>query len=134
MLPDVGGWGVNECSGCSIFIFFFFFIKENWICAVTKHHGEPKINILLTRSFPFDSDVKQRNHALMIPLHCLWAKLNNRMRGQFEFDVIWFCFCFDFVRSLARCGRCFIVCLRFQVAQIKQADCKMSTKNVNIYK
>ena len=28
MLPDVGGWGVSECSGRPIFIFF---IKENWI-------------------------------------------------------------------------------------------------------
>ena len=24
---------------------------------------------------------------LMIPLHCLWAKSNNRTRGQFEYDV-----------------------------------------------
>ena len=38
-------------------------------------------------------------------------------------------FCFDFVRSHARCGCCSIVCLRFHVVQIKQADCKMSTKN-----
>ena len=33
----------------------------------------------------------------MITLHCLWAKSNNRMRGQFECDVTWFCFCFKFV-------------------------------------
>ena len=26
------------------------------------------------------------------------------------------------------------VCLRFQVVQIKQVDCNMSTKNVNDYK
>ena len=30
----------------------------------------------------------------MIPLHCLWAKSNNRTHGQFECDVTWFCFCF----------------------------------------
>ena len=47
----------------------------------------------------------------MIPLHCLWAKLNNRTHGQFECDMTWFCFCFDFV-------------------QIKQVDCKMSTETV----
>ena len=29
------GWWVSECSGRPIFIFF---IKENWICAMTKHH------------------------------------------------------------------------------------------------
>ena len=37
---------------------------------------------------------------------------------------------FGFVRSHARS----IVCLRFQVVQIKQIDCKMSTKYVNNYK
>ena len=26
-----------------------FFFKENWICAVTRHHAEPNINMLLTR-------------------------------------------------------------------------------------
>ena len=51
----------------------------------------------------------------MIPLHCLWAKSNNRTRGQFKCDVTWFCFCFDFV-------------------QIEQVDCKMNPKNVNNYK
>ena len=103
-------------------------------CVMTRHHADPNINILVTRNLPFDSDVRQRSHTLMIPLHYLWAKLNNRTRGQFECDVTWFCFCFDFVRSHARCGCCSIVCLRFQVVQIKQVDCKMSTKNVNNYK
>ena len=26
----------------------------------------------------------------MIPLHCLWAKSNNRTRGQFECDILGF--------------------------------------------
>ena len=69
-----------------------FFIKENWIYAMTRHHAEPNINILLTRNLPFDYDVRKCSHPLMIPLHCLWPKLNNRTRGQFECDVIWFCF------------------------------------------
>ena len=34
------------------------------------------------------------------------------MRGHFECDVTWFCFCFDFVHSHARCGCCSIVCWR----------------------
>ena len=34
------GWGVSECSGRPLFIFF---IKENWICALTRHHAEPNI-------------------------------------------------------------------------------------------
>ena len=73
------------------------------------------------------------SHPLMIPLHCLWTKSNNRTRGQYECDV-WLGFVFDFVRSYARCGCCSVVCLRFQVVQIKQVDCKTSTKNVNNYK
>ena len=36
----------------------------------------------------------------MKPLHCLWAKSSNRTRAQFECDVTWFCFYFDFVHSL----------------------------------
>ena len=24
----------------------FFFIKENWICAMTRHHAEPNINMV----------------------------------------------------------------------------------------
>ena len=58
----------------------------------------------------------------MIPLHCLWAKPNNKTRGQFEWDVTWFCFFFYFVRSHARGGCRYIVCLRFQTEQIKQVN------------
>ena len=56
-----------------------------------------------------DSDVRQCSHSLIISLHYLQAKSNNRTCDQFECDVNWFCFCFDFVRSLARCGCCSIV-------------------------
>ena len=45
----------------------------------------------------------------MIPLHCLWAESNNRTCGQFECDVTWFYFCFEFVCSHARCGCCSIL-------------------------
>ena len=119
MLSDVGG-GVSECSGRPVFIFF---IKENWICAMTRHHAEPNINILLARSLPFDSYVRQWSHPLMIPLHCLWDKSNNRTRGQFELVLLtWFYFCFDFVRSHARCGCCSIV-----------TNCKFWGKNPRVH-
>ena len=62
------------------------------------------INILLTRNLWIDSGVRQWRHALMIPLHCLWAKSNNRTCGKFECNVTWFCFYFEFIRSHARCG------------------------------
>ena len=65
---------------------------------------------------------------MMIPFHCLWSKSNKRIRGQFEGDVTYFCF--DFVRSHARCGCCSIVCLCFQVVEIKQVDWELSIKNV----
>ena len=38
------------------------------------------------------------------------AKSNNVMRGQFECDVTWFCFSFDFVCSRVWCCCCSTVC------------------------
>ena len=38
---------VSVSSGHPIFIFS---IKENWICAMTRHHAEPSTNILLTKN------------------------------------------------------------------------------------
>ena len=70
----------------------------------------------------------------MIPLYYLWDESNNRAHGQFECDVTRFCFYFDFICLHTRFSCCSIVGLRFHVAQIKHADCKMSTKNVNNYK
>ena len=100
-----------------------FFIIENWICAMTRHHAEANINILLTRNLPLDSYDRKQSH----PLHCFWAKSNIRMHGQFECDITWFCFCFDFVCSHIWCSCCSIVCSHFQVVHIKQVDCKLST-------
>ena len=101
---------------------------------MTRHHAN---NILLARNLPFDSDVRQRSYTLMIPLRCLWVKSNNRTRGQFEYEVTFFFFflrLFDFVHSHARGSCYFIVCVRFQVMQIKQDDCKMSPKNTFLKK
>ena len=63
---------------------------------MTRHYAESNINILLTRNLPTDYCVRQWSHLLMIPLHCLWAKSNNRKHGQFECDdtwiwMFWFC-------------------------------------------
>ena len=58
MLSDVGVRGVSKCSIRSFF-FSFFVIKENWIWAMSRHHTEPNIDILLTRNLPFNSDVRQ---------------------------------------------------------------------------
>ena len=55
---------------------------------MTRHHTEPKVNILLTRNLSFDCDVRQWTHRLMTLLHCLWGKSNNTTCGQFECDVL----------------------------------------------
>ena len=60
-----GGWGVGKAKvrcyqtlgdGGLVSPIFTFFIKENWIWVMTRHHAN---NILLTRNLPFDSDVRQ---------------------------------------------------------------------------
>ena len=59
MLSDVRGWGggwVSKCYGRPVFLFL---VKENWICAMTRHHAEPNINILSTRNLAAGSDVRQ---------------------------------------------------------------------------
>ena len=50
MLSDVRWWGIAGV----LHVQSFFFIKENWICAITIHHAEPN-NILLIRNFRFDT-------------------------------------------------------------------------------
>ena len=58
MLSDVGGWGVASVLDVQS---LFFFIEEKWICAMTRDRADSNINILLTRNFPIDSDVRQRS-------------------------------------------------------------------------
>ena len=114
-----------------------FFNKENLICAMTRHHAN---NILFTRNRPFDSDIRQLNHLLMITLNCLWAKSNNSTPCQFEYGMSLCIYLFIYLFIQCFCLNSFIhmhgavvvwnnkVCLRFQVIQLKQVDCKMSTK------
>ena len=55
----------------------------------------------------------------MTPLHCLWAKSNNRARGQFECDV--FGFVFVFISFVPMDGAVVVPygCLRFQLVKKK---------------
>ena len=47
-----GGVGKNEMLANVLDVqSLFFFIKESWIWAMTRHHAD---NILLTRNLPFD--------------------------------------------------------------------------------
>ena len=57
------------------------------------------------------------------------AKSKNRTRGHFEDDVFYFFSYFYLILLIQmRCGCCSIVCLRLQVMQAKQVDCKIITK------
>ena len=56
MLLDVGGGGLASVLEVQSFLFF---IKENWICSMTRDHTEPNINILLRRNLLFQFDVRQ---------------------------------------------------------------------------
>ena len=88
MLSDVGvgGWRVFQTSD-------IFFIKESWIYAMTRHHAEPNININFEKKCSFWlwlQTVKPSFNNTVIPLRCLWAKLNNRARGKIECNMAWF--------------------------------------------
>ena len=80
-------------------------------------------------------EVRQRWYVIRrrgwMSLHCLW--IYQTTEREVALNVTWFCFCFYFTCSHVRCGSCSIVCLRFQVVQIKQVNCKMSDKSVNNY-
>ena len=77
--------------------------------------------------------VRYWNHLLMIPLYCLYAKLNARSIWIWhDLVLLFFWFCSFISHERFSCSS--IVCLCFQVVQIKQVDCKMNTKNVNNYK
>ena len=132
-----GEWGVRQkwdvirrrvwgCLARVLDVQSLFFLTENWICSMIRHHAN---NILVEKNLLFDSDIRQWSHPLMILLNFFWTKSNNRTCGQFECDVTFcFLFLFDFVHSHARCGCYSIVCLHFVVIQIEKVDCKMSNK------
>ena len=62
MLSDVRSRGEGGGGGVASVLdvqSFFFFIKENWICAMTRYHAESNINILSTRNLLTESDIRQ---------------------------------------------------------------------------
>ena len=90
---DVIGRRVWGCLARVLDVLSFFFLTENWICSMIRHHAN---NILVEKNLLFDSGIRQWSHPLMILLNFLWTKSNNRTRGQFECDVTLFLFCFCF--------------------------------------
>ena len=78
---------------------------------MVRHHAN---NILLVIKPSFNDIIAQ-----------LGASSNNKTLGQFEYDVVLLCFC---LISLIYMDGDSIFCLRFQVMQIKQVNCKMSIK------
>ena len=104
--------GVSECSGRPTFIFF---IKENWICAMTRH-AEPDINILLTRNLPFDSIMSDSE-----AIHCIVCGLNRTRECVVNLNVTWLGFAFVLISFVHMYGAV------VQVVQIKQVYYKLST-------
>ena len=73
----------------------------------------------------------------MVPLHSLWTTSNNKMRVQFQCDMILFLFRFrSFTCKVRLLFHSLFVFSGFHSLcfEIKQVDSKMSTKNVNNYK
>ena len=102
-----GEWG---CGGSEFFgrPILIFYIKKNWIALWPDMLSRILIYywqeiLLLTLGKPWEPNW-QWSHSLMIPLHCLSTKSNNKTRGQFECGMTWFCLCFDFIGSHAREG------------------------------
>ena len=88
---DVTGrkeWGVKECSGRQILTFL---LKKIEFAPWPDIKLSQRLIYYWQEIFLFDSDVRQRSHTLMIPLHYLWAKSNNRTCGC---DVTLFLFRF----------------------------------------
>ena len=54
-----GGGGMGSVSVLDDVQSLFFYVKKNWICAMTRHHAESNINILLTRNLPIDYGARQ---------------------------------------------------------------------------
>ena len=65
----VGGLQVSWTSNLR-----FFFIKENWICAMTRYHAEPNINILLTKTFLLNLTSESE------VIHCIVCELNGTIQ------------------------------------------------------
>ena len=53
MLSDIGMGGGQRVFWTSS---LYYFYKENWLCAMTRHHAKSNINILLTRNLGQNSD------------------------------------------------------------------------------
>ena len=124
MLSDVGGWGLVSVQDVQS----FFLIKKTGFVPWPGIMLSQTLIYYWQEMLLFLSDFRQWSHHLLISLRYLWAKSKNRVRGQFECDVAWFCFWFDFVGSNAQCSCCSTVCLRFQVVQIKQLVAKWALK------
>ena len=54
--------------------------------------AEPNIDILLTRNLPFDTDVRQGGHPLMIPLH--FCGIKRTIERVVNLNVMWLGFAF----------------------------------------
>ena len=99
MLSDVGSrerGGERRVRSVLDVQSLLFLIKENWF---TRYHAESNINILLIKSLPFDSGVRQWSYLLMILLHCIITRLNQTIERVVNLNVTWLGFIFVLFRS-----------------------------------
>ena len=82
-----GRWGVASVLDVQ---FLFFLLKKIEFAPWPDITLRQTLITLLTKNLPFDCDVRQWRHPLMISLHCLWAKLNNRMWCDLVLILFWF--------------------------------------------
>ena len=87
---------------CNTLVFrtsnLYFFIKENWICAMTRYYAEPNINLLFTRNLRIDSGVRKWSHPLTIPFTV--CGLYRTIQRVVNLNMTWLGFVFVLVLSV----------------------------------
>ena len=120
--------GLCECSGRPIFIF-----------SLKKSGFAPWPDIMLIIYYwqeTFLLTLTSDSEASLKWYHCIACGLNRTIGHVVNLNMTWLyfilyiSFLFNFVDPHTRARCCSVVCLRFQVMQIKQVDCKISTKNI----
>ena len=120
--------GLCECSGRPIFIF-----------SLKKSGFAPWPDIMLIIYYwqeTFLLTLTSDSEASLKWYHCIACGLNRTIGHVVNLNMTWLyfilyiSFLFNFVDPHTRARCCSIVCLRFQVMQIKQVDCKISTKKI----
>ena len=97
---------------------------------MTKYHVDANVNILLHK-FHWQFPITYCGFWLV---NILLRKFDTSSKKEMKMIKTQIFFMENNKKCQERVCCCSIDCLSFQVVQIKQVDCKMSTKDVNNYK